>query len=159
MLLKNHVRLNALNAAMLIALAALPMQNVEAKRGTLGANQVEPASVDTISAKQAVYVPNFVAKAGSLEAQAREFLRAARGELSLPHADQDLVKDSERNVGDLRVVRFAQMHQGYPVRDSQLDVTVDRDGKIIFVANGYRRIDGSGSKRAIVAVDAARDAA
>ncbi|MBK7043202.1 MAG: PepSY domain-containing protein [Rhodanobacteraceae bacterium] len=116
-------------------------------------------SLDANGRLQAVYSPRYVAKPAGVEMQAREYLRAARYDLGLVDPDAELVLDKIREVGALRVVRFQQVYQGVPVRDVQIDVSLAADGRVVFVANGYRVIDDAASKRVVVSDRDARDSA
>ncbi len=116
-------------------------------------------AVNERGALAAVFSPGYVAKAVGAQAQAREYLGFARRDLGIADPATELAYDSERQVGALRVVRFRQMHAGYPVRDVQIDVSLAADGRVAFVANGYRAIDGSGAKRVAVSDVDAREVA
>jgi hypothetical protein len=161
-----NLPLRPLAATLALVLMAAPLHakrapdGYEAKAATPSVRQYSALGrVDGAGHLKAVYRPNHVAKAAAPEAQAREYLRAAANALGLRDPDGELVKQSERQVGDVRVVRFRQMHLGFPVRDVQIDVSLAADGRVVFVANGYRPIEASSKLLTTVSAEIARDGA
>lgn len=155
-----------LTAACLFALTGGVVSAKQLPEGQIAASESVPVvhfskqgPVNARGALTAVYQPDFQAKGATTEARARDYLRANAAALGIADPVQELAFDSERSVGRLRVVRFRQVHQGYPVRNVQIDVSLADDGRVVFVANGYQAIDQSSSNRALTSVDAARSTA
>jgi hypothetical protein len=83
-----------------------------------------------------VGTPNFVARVGSPEAMAREYLAARYAELGLEAADvAAFVRTSQRVGTHFSVVRFRQQLGGVPVYGSDVAVSVMPNGKVIYVSN------------------------
>lgn len=152
-----YARFSAAPRLVVASMFALAGADVAAKRLPDGripdADETAPVTygkrgpTNARGALTAVYRPDFVAKAVGAQARAREYLAHAGRDLGILDPAGELAFDAERTVGALRVVRFRQMHQGIPVRDAQIDVSLATDGRVVFVANGYRAIDGSAAKR------------
>ncbi|MCB1555485.1 MAG: hypothetical protein KDJ14_16925 [Xanthomonadales bacterium] len=87
----------------------------------------------------AVYQPDFRAALDTPEAMARAYLGANLRDFGLDKADESaLTLSAVRGLGGFDVVRFTQTHLGIPVWGSDTAVSVARDGRVIFVANGIR---------------------
>jgi hypothetical protein len=84
----------------------------------------------------ALYQPGFTARVGTAEAMARQYLAQAGQRLGLASAEPAaLVLSSERSGRHFSVVRFTQHAQGLPVYGSDIAVSVQPNGKVIYVAN------------------------
>jgi hypothetical protein len=80
--------------------------------------------------------PDFNARPADAETMAREFLAARQGQLGLTAAGSDaLARTSLRAGKHFSVVRFAQHWQGLPVYGSDIAVSVQPNGKIVYAAN------------------------
>ncbi len=92
----------------------------------------------TTGTPRAVYHTDFVATADQPEAMARQYM-TARAELFglADPALGDLTHRHTRTGRATTTVRFDQHHAGVPVLAAQVAVTLDRAGRVVFVANSY----------------------
>jgi zinc metalloprotease ZmpB len=91
----------------------------------------------------ALYHPDFKGTQRSntsigAEAVAREFFEASKDRLGLT-AHTEMEKTFERISPEISVVRFQQHHLNLPVYGSDTAITMDSEGKVIFVANGIKQ--------------------
>ena len=98
-----------------------------------------------------LYRAGYVARAGSPEAMAREFLASRHAQLGLASAEPaTLTRTSLREGSHFSVVRFTQMQDGLPVYGSDIAVSVKPNGQILHVANAsVRGLDAAKSTRTI----------
>lgn len=122
------------------AMAAKPESAPAADVGVLAP---APDFIDAVGRRAAdghllaVYQPDFRARRGTPEAMAREYLAAKHADLGLRQSDAaQMALTHVRALGQFDVVRLQQMHQGLPVWSSDTAVSVARDGRVLFVANG-----------------------
>lgn len=88
---------------------------------------------------EVLYEPSFTVKSASPEAMGRQYLQRQSKRLGLRNRDLSDIKfiqSRELEVGT--VVRFVQTHGAYEIEDSEIVITIDRDNRVIFVANGYK---------------------
>ncbi len=87
-----------------------------------------------------LYTPNFKAQRSTPARMAKDFLAARHLDLGLTAQEEaGLSIRATRSDSDFSVVRFTQHQQGLPVFGSDLAVSVDPDGNVIFVANATVR--------------------
>ncbi len=88
--------------------------------------------------------PAFTARAAAPEAMAREFLAARHDRLGLKTDEAaSLARTTLRAGRHFSVVRFEQRHAGLPVYGSDVAVSVQPNGKVIYVANSA--VEGLGA--------------
>lgn len=91
----------------------------------------------------ALYHPTYTARIGAPEAMAREYLAQRGSQLGLLATDPaSLVRTHLRNGRHFSVVRFAQYADGLPIYGSDVAVSVQPNGKVIYVANAAVDADG-----------------
>ena len=82
----------------------------------------------------ALYHPAYIARIGAPEAMAREYLAQRGAQLGLLATDPaSLVRTHLRNGRHFSVVRFAQYADGLPIYGSDVAVSVQPNGKVIYV--------------------------
>lgn len=87
-----------------------------------------------------LYTPNFKAQRSTPTRMAKDFLAARHLDLGLTAQEEaGLSIRATRSDSDFSVVRFTQHQQGLPVFGSDLAVSVDPAGNVIFVANATVR--------------------
>ncbi len=88
---------------------------------------------------RALYHVNFAVDPADPETMARQYLRANRAVLRLGSEElDDLVVRHTRAGLAATTVRFEQRHQGIPVLAPDIAVTINREHRVTFVANGYQ---------------------
>ncbi len=88
---------------------------------------------------RALYHVNFAVDPADPETMARQYLRANHALLRLDSEElDDLVVRHTRAGLAATTVRFEQRHQGVPVLAPDIAVTINREHRVTFVANGYQ---------------------
>jgi hypothetical protein len=147
------------------ALAMSPQSNVSALTRGVVAPDAGSYRSDGRYAADGVAItlsqPNFTARPADAETMAREFLAQRKSQLGLAAADADSLKRTFLRPGrHFSVVRFAQQWQGLPVYGSDVAVSVQPNGKVVYVANsavtGLAPIANVQSKTSVDALAIAR---
>ncbi len=106
-----------------------------------------------------ILVVNEGARSGTdSTANARAFLADRAADLGVPLAIVDALElRAVRRGKATDVVRFRQTVGGVPVLDSEVAVSIARDGRVVFVANALRPIHGLPAREPVLDAVAARD--
>ena len=107
-------------------------------------------------------VPAFTAAVASPESMAREFIASRSAQLGFDaQSVSTLARNSLREGAHFAVVRFEQRQQGLPVFGSDVAVTVQPNGKIVYVANNsvanVQPVDTTARKSGADALEIARN--
>lgn len=102
----------------------------------------------------------YAARGASLEAMARDFLAVHAQRLALADPGlADLELKAVRQGKAIDVVRFRQTADGLPVYGSEIAVSMNRRGEVIYVVNDYRPLLGTFAETPQLSASAARQAA
>lgn len=98
-----------------------------------------------------LYRAGYVARVGTPEAMAREFLASRHTQLGLASAEPaTLVRTTMREGRHFSVVRFTQVQDGLPVYGSDIAISVKPNGEIVHVANSsVRGLDAAAIARSV----------
>ncbi|MFC4820806.1 BACON domain-containing protein [Dokdonella ginsengisoli] len=136
------------------ALGEAPLASAALTRGV----QAPEAGVDRPDGRYSaagvpisLYRADYVARVGTPEAMAREFLASRHAQLGLASAESaTLTRTTLREGRHFSVVRFTQMQDGLPVYGSDIAVSVKPNGQIVHVANSsVRGLDPAKTSRTV----------
>ena len=105
----------------------------------------------------ALYNPDYVVNAGTPEQMARQYLSENFQMLKIQQDLSDLnYLDTKETPGGFHV-HFVQYKGDYPVVNSTINVTINRQNKVVFVMNGYKLQYGEKSQPDLTTINFTKD--